>query len=134
MMANYQALLDSWQRAIRASEAIDVQLPDLALIIKEAQGLRHSWQSSSPSYLRHYLNEGEWGQAEEWSELARSVFAIFTAVYLMPPSLSEQICEFYIANHDLPQIDLFNTWLNDDDFALKYNEFMIYHFKVTCLA
>ena len=96
MMANYQALLDSWQRATQAGQVIDVPLPDLGLIIQEAQNLRKNWQSSSPSYLRHYLNEGEWGQAEEWSEMARSVFAIFTTVYLMPTNLSDQMCDFYI--------------------------------------
>ncbi len=125
--ASYQALLESWQRATQASEVINVSLPDLSLVIREAQGLRQSWHSSSPSYLRHYLNEGDWGQAEEWSDLAKSVFAIFTSVYLMPTDLSNKICDFYIEQQELPSIDLFNGWLQADEIALKYNEFMIYH-------
>ena len=127
MVSNYQFLLDSWERAIQAGQVIDVPLPDLALIIREAQGLRQSWKSSSPSYLRHYLNEGTWGQAEEWSDLAKSVFAIFSSVYLTPTDLSDQICDFYIEQQDLPSMSSFNDWLHQDEIALKYNEFMIYH-------
>jgi RNA polymerase primary sigma factor len=127
MLANYEALLNSWQQAEAASQKINVELPDLALIIREAQQLRQSWQSSSPSYLRHYLNDGEWGQAEEWGELAISVFSIFNAVYLMPADLSDKLCDCYMESMDLPSLDTFDEWLNEVEMALRYNEFMIYH-------
>jgi RNA polymerase primary sigma factor len=127
LQLNYKVLLDSWERAKAASHKIDVALPDLSLVIREAQQLRHSWQSNSPSYLRHYLNEGEWGQAEEWSELATSVFDIFSAVYLLPTGLSDQLIEYYLDHHELPPKESFTTWMVDDDVAMKYNEFMIYH-------
>ncbi len=127
ILANYASLLRSWKRAEEASQIIDVELPDLSLIIREAQQLRQSWQSSSPSYLRHYLNDGDWGQLEEWSDLAKSVFAIFTALYLMPIDLSDQLCDYYIENHDLPSKDAYERWLEQDEHGLKYNEFMIYH-------
>lgn len=127
LQANYTALLESWEWAKSASDAINVELPDLSLVIREAQLLRQSWKSSTPSYLRHYLNEGEWGQAEEWSDLAKSVFDIFSAVYILPVSLSDQLCEYYLENHELPTKEEFTSWMVDDDVAMKYNEFMIYH-------
>ncbi|MGD2050237.1 MAG: sigma-70 family RNA polymerase sigma factor, partial [Chloroflexota bacterium] len=127
MLANYQSLQESWIQADEAGQAINVELPDLSLIIREAQQLRQSWQSSSPSYMRHYLNDGEWGQAEEWSDLAKTVFDIFTALYLMPQDLSDQVCSYYLENHDLPSLETFQEWLGQDEIALKYNEFMIYH-------
>ncbi|HCB50606.1 MAG TPA: hypothetical protein DEP47_14095, partial [Chloroflexi bacterium] len=136
IMANYQSLLESWIQADEASQILNaqlpigkerVELPDLSLIIREAQQLRQGWQSSSPSFMRHYLNDGEWGQAEEWSDLAKSVFTIFTALYLMPPDLSDQVCTYYMENHDLPSLETFQEWLDQDEIALKYNEFMIYH-------
>ncbi len=127
LQANYKFLLESWERATSASMAIDVELPDLSLIIREAQQLRQSWQSSSPSYLRHYLNEGDWGQTDDWSDLAKSVFDIFSAVYLLPTSLSDELIGYYLEYHDLPTIEEYTTWMVDDDVALKYNEFMIYH-------
>ncbi len=124
---NYKKLLESWQAAEMASQKIDVELPDLSLVIREAQQLRRNWQSSSPSYLRHYLNDGEWGQMEQWSDLARRVFDIFTAVYVMPVNLSDQLCDYYLETHQVPPIKEYNKWLNEDEHALKYNEFMVYH-------
>jgi RNA polymerase primary sigma factor len=127
ILANYVVLLESWQKAKDASQAINVDLPDLSLIIREAQQLRLGWQSNSPSYLRHYLNDGDWGQADVWGDLAKSVFAIFTALYLMPNDLSDNLCDFYMENHDLPSLEVYEQWLNKDEPALKFNEFMIYH-------
>jgi len=129
---NYESLLLSWEQAIDASQALssqytDLELPDLSLIIREAQQLRTSWQSSSPSYLRHYLNHGDWGQVEAWSDLAKCVFAIFAGLYLLPVDLSDQICDYYLENHSLPPQELFDEWLSQDEIALKYNEFMVYH-------
>ncbi len=127
MLANYEMMLESWQKAHEASQTINVELPDLSLVIREAQQLRVSWQSSSPSYLRHYLNEGDWGQMEEWSALAKSVFVIFTAVYLMPENLSNQVCDYYLEEHDLPSLETVVKWMDQDDHAFKYNDFMVYH-------
>jgi RNA polymerase primary sigma factor len=127
ILANYQNLLASWRTAEAASQAINVELPDLSLIIREAQQLRQSWQSSAPSYMRHYLNDGEWGQTEEWSDLAKTVFNIFTALYLLPADMSDQVCEYYLEHHELPPLEMFSQWLKQDDVALKYSEFMVYH-------
>ncbi len=124
--ANYESLLEGWQQATTASKHIDVKLPDLSLVIREAQQLRGNWRTSSPSYLRHYLNDGDWGQAEEWSDLAKDVFFIFSALYLLPLNLSDQICDYYLEDYELPDIETFNEWLSQNELALKYNEFMIY--------
>ena len=63
-----------------------MDLPDIGMLIREAQQLRQTWNHKSPSYLRHYLNDGDWGQADKWSALATSIFDMFTALYLMPSS------------------------------------------------
>ncbi len=127
MLTNYQILWDSWQAARNASTAIDVELPDLALLIEESRQLRHSWHSDRVSYLRHYLNEGEWGQAEEWLGLAHSVFTLFTTLYLLPSKFQDELLVYYQQHHDLPTPEEFQSTGNLDDAALAYNEFMIYH-------
>lgn len=127
ILANYDHVIQDWQRAHQAAQILEVELPDLSLIIREAQVLRKTWQSNSPSYLRHYLSDGDWGKMEEWSDLATSVFDIFTSIYLMPLDLSDQLCDYYLEHYDLPTLGTFEEWLNQDDWALKYNEFMIYH-------
>jgi RNA polymerase primary sigma factor len=126
LIKNYERLWTSWQNARRSAAEIDVELPDLALLIAEAQKLRITWQSSSPSYLRHYLNDGDWGQAEEWSQLARDIFGMFGAFYLFPTNLSNQILAHYQERDDLPAPVDFQNVVNLDDAALEYNESIVY--------
>src|SRR5690606_20396459 len=56
MLINYEHLLKAWRRAEKAATASDIDLPNIAMLILEAQQLRRDWRSNSPSYLRHYLN------------------------------------------------------------------------------
>lgn len=126
MVANYEGMIQNWIAAEEASQNIDVELPDLSLVIREAQQLQQGWKSNSPSYLVHYLNDGNWGQAQEWSGLAKSVFAIFTAIYLMPTTLSDPLCDYYLDHHDLPSLDTFRPWIIQNETALTFNEYMIY--------
>ncbi len=126
MLVIYEQLVASWKEAEQAADKIHVALPDVAMLIAEAQQLRQSWQFNFPSYLRHYLNDGEWGQAENWSELAASVFAVFTAFYLMPEPLSDAICTFYKEQGRLPSLDDSRSWIPLDDERLRDNEIRLY--------
>jgi RNA polymerase primary sigma factor len=127
VLANYEEFLENWEEASDAAAAIDVELPNLAMLILEAQNLRQSWKSDSPSYLRHYLNEGDWSGEAEWTDVAQSVFALFTSIYLLPMGLSTQLSAYYTEHSDLPDLTTFETWVKADEIALKYNAFMIYH-------
>lgn len=127
MTDNYQTLFTSWERAKQATTIIKVAFLDLSLLIREAQQLRQTWQSSTPSYLRHYLNQGEWGQATEWADLAENVFAIFTAIYLLPPNLAHQLVTHYQAHQELPPPATFQPWLTKENKGLLNNETLIYH-------
>lgn len=127
MSANYAALLEYWKRALEAADMINVEPPDFLSLIDEAQLLRQSWQQSTESYLRGYLNEGSWGQDEAWTELAETVFAVFTALYLLPIEVSSRIADRYRSDNQLPDVKTVRKWMAEDGTANKYNEFMIYH-------
>jgi RNA polymerase primary sigma factor len=127
MLLNYEVLLTSWRRAQKAAQVIQVDLPNVSMLIAEAQQLRRAWRCDTPSYLRHYLNEGEWGQADEWSSLTTNVFDMFTAIYLMPPEQMTRLSSFYKEHLDLPATEDVREWMLEDDTALKLNEFMIYN-------
>ena len=127
ILANYEELIENWSRASDAAQTINVDLPNLSMLVLEAHNLRQSWKCDSPSYLRHYLNEGDWSGEEQWTEIAESVFALFTNIYLLPVDLSSQLSAYYTEHNDLPALQTFGQWVADDDPALKYNEFMIYH-------
>ena len=127
MLANYETLLAEWERSAEAARALQHPVPDFGLLVAEAQGLRENWNQDKPSYLRQYLNEGDWSGEEDWVDIATSVFALFTSIYLLPRSLSSRLARYEAEHGQLPPLDEFHDWLTEDDYALDYNEFMIYH-------
>jgi RNA polymerase primary sigma factor len=127
MLANYETLLTNWQAVSEATTEIKIEMPGLPALIAEARFLRKSWQEGEDSYLRQYLNEGNWGQDAAWNDLAQSMFEVYTALYLLPDSLSLRVSQYLEENGRLPNLDTFRTWMEEDEIALKYNEFMIYH-------
>ncbi|MDT8305863.1 MAG: RNA polymerase sigma factor RpoD [Anaerolineae bacterium] len=127
MLANYEALLAEWAHTIAAAEALQHPIPELEHLVAEAQALRDNWNQDKPSYLRQYLNEGDWSGEEDWVDIATSVFALFTSLYLLPRNISDRLVRYEREHGQLPPLGEFRHWLADDDFALEYNEFMVYH-------
>jgi RNA polymerase primary sigma factor len=127
MVANYAKLLESWEAAGAAGSVLGLGAPDVPALVDEASVLRRSWQEGIDSYLREYLNQGNWGQDDSWSELATSIFDLFTAIYLLPGAVSKRVAEAYVADGDLPAIETVSGWMAEDSTASNYNEFMIYH-------
>ncbi len=127
MLANYETLLTNWQIVGEASAQLQIEMPSLSLLSMEARVLRKSWQEGEDSYLRQYLNEGNWGQDAAWNDLAQSMFEVYTALYLLPDSLSRHVSDYFEENGHLADPGTFRTWMEEDEIALKYNEFMIYH-------
>ncbi len=129
MVTNYTAILDTFQQVNDDTNALNMAEPlDFLALMKESRQLRDNWRKSDESYVRQYLNGGRWGQdAETWGELARHLFDLFTAVYLFPPILSEQVSAYYEENGQLPDVATFTQWLNDNGDTLQYNEYMVHH-------
>ena len=126
MMTNYTNLLENWQVVEEARKQLQVESIELIPFISEARDLRQGWRTGTESYLRQYLNNGNWGQDDTWTDLAQACFHMFTAVYLLPIDLSRRMADAYKQNNKLPSLDTFRDWLSEDMVGLKYNEFMIY--------
>ncbi len=126
MMANYAHLQHSWERAQQASAAIYVAPPDLLPLAEEACALRRSWQERQTSYLREYLNHGNWGQDDAWVDLAQACFGMFTAVYILPLDIARKMLDNLRHQTGLPGEAVVYEWMSADKVGLKYNEFMIY--------
>ncbi len=126
MSVNYTNFLQSYEKAQLASVAINVEPVDMQMLIAEAIQLRKSWRTEKSSYLRLYLNKGRWGQADEWGDLAKSGFAMFTALYLFPVGITQKLGEFHAENGRFPDEDTFADWLSEDETGLDFNEYMIY--------
>jgi RNA polymerase primary sigma factor len=92
--AIYAALIDemieAWESLqVSAREMDQHEIPDLALMLAEAQLLRRTWQSDDPSYLRTYLDNGLWGKDPKWEKLVRFAFTLFMGMYMLPSEMAE---------------------------------------------
>ena len=126
MVANYTNLLENWIVVEEARQILNVDGLDMTAFIEEARDLRQGWQTRKNSYLRQYLNHGNWGQDDTWTDLAQSCFHMLTAIYLLPTDLSRQLSDIYEKTNELPTAETFLEWLSKDLVGLKYNEFMIF--------
>ncbi|NMB60417.1 MAG: sigma-70 family RNA polymerase sigma factor [Chloroflexi bacterium] len=122
---NYEALfvnlseraILSWNRLVEDARGFNQgDPPDLSLVLAEAQQLRRTWQIPEPSYLRHYLDNGQWGKDSLWDALARNAFNLFLTLHLMPASLAAKLLDEIRKTGQMPPIEFFteNFPPNDD--------------------
>jgi RNA polymerase primary sigma factor len=100
--ALYEDLTTSWSRLVEDTRRLGYECLDLVQILHEAQVLRDTWQSENPSYLRTYLNDGQWGSDNLWDGVARNAFAVFLYLYTLPGPVAELLGEYISTHHRLP--------------------------------
>ncbi len=114
LLALYAHVFEYWQDASQRIIALELDLPDFELLGSEIMNLRITWDEEVPSYIRAYLSEGAWGRDEEWNEVARSLFEVFHAFYLIPAELQQRVIEVYLAEGNLPSIEVFQQWVEEE--------------------
>src|SRR5258706_2263585 len=62
----YEHLLRFWAEVVTRAETYNMTLPDLPTLVREVQSLRRNWNFDAPSYIRTFLERGEWGRDEHW--------------------------------------------------------------------
>jgi RNA polymerase primary sigma factor len=110
----YEHLLRFWSEVITRAHDYHIDLPDLQVLVREVQALRRNWNSEPTSYIRTYLERGEWGRDELWTALARSLFEVFQALYLIPTGLQDKVYRYVQEHKDLPPLDNFMAWVTVD--------------------
>ncbi|MFO7585870.1 MAG: sigma-70 family RNA polymerase sigma factor, partial [Anaerolineales bacterium] len=115
----YRAVLDelviSWKRFMEDAKRLGVSLPDLGLVLTEAQSLRQGWESDSHSYLRTFLDNGKWGSDVEWNNLAANAFNFFIGLYLLPPDLADWVVKYCAQHNTCPALRTLQKHLPVED-------------------
>jgi RNA polymerase primary sigma factor len=121
----YRAVLDelliSWRRLEEDATRLKVQMPDMTLVLASAQVLRQGWDADCPSYLRAFLDNGQWGRDIQWNGLAANAFNLFVSLYMLPPHLADWLtkyCQQYRTSYPSIRSLYRNLPLEDD---LKYD-------------
>lgn len=110
--ALFESLADktiiNWNRLVEDAHGYKhSEPPDLSLVLAEAQQLRRTWQIVEPSYLRNYLDNGQWGKDSLWDALARNAFNLFLALHLLPTSLANKLLAQIRKTGQMPSLDFF---------------------------
>ncbi len=114
LRALYEHLLRFWSEVVERAHTYNIELPDLTVLVREVQALRRNWNGEATSYIRTYLERGEWGRDEHWTALARSLFEVFQALYLIPTGLQEKVYRYVQEHKNLPPLDNFVSWVTAD--------------------
>ena len=106
--AIFSALIDemveAWQELQGSAREIDQhEIPDLSLMVAEAQLLKRQWQADDPSYLRTYLDNGLWGKDAKWEKLVRFAFTLFMGMYMLPSDVAEGMLISLTKKEEMPQ-------------------------------
>ena len=113
--AIYEDMATCWQRLVEDTRRLGFDRPDLGLILSEAQMLRHTWESSTPSYLRAYLDNGRWGSNDQlWNEVARSAFTVFMYLSTLPEETAAHLGKYIQTHQRLPAESTFIHYLPVD--------------------
>mgnify|MGYP005841367461 CR=1 FL=1 len=110
----YRHLLDFWADVTSRASTYQLDIPDLIVMLDEVVILRGEWTASTTSYIRLYLEQGEWGRDDNWTALARILFEVFQAIYLLPPVLQARLRAYVAENGDLPTLAVFESWMAED--------------------
>ena len=95
-------MVTAWVRLVEDAGRMEIGLPDLALMLAEAQGLHQTWECKPPSYLRSYLDREIWGKDPLWDRLAGHAFNVFLSFYILPVPYADWLLKHIKAHHTLP--------------------------------
>jgi RNA polymerase primary sigma factor len=112
--AMYDELIVLRRRIREDVQRFEMSCPEWPRIIAEARSLRSTWELPPPSYTRSYLDNGLWGENEEWGSVARKVFNFFVFLYSFPEDISRWI-EHELDEHGrLPSLEKFTARLPEE--------------------
>ncbi len=112
----YEELITAWSRATEDAQRLGYGSPDFLHVLAEAQELRLTWQMATPSYLRHYLDNGLWGKDPLWNGVAQNAFASFLYMYMLPANVAQQLeAHLRASPSSFPPLSQFLEWLPPEE-------------------
>jgi RNA polymerase primary sigma factor len=110
----YEELQRDWQDVLEGVEAFHTDPPNLIRLVDEVMLIQDTWDVNGTSYVRDFLNQREWGRDEPWTELARRLFGVMQALYIIPFDQQLFIRQHYKQHGSLPSTAEFCEKLADD--------------------
>jgi RNA polymerase primary sigma factor len=112
--AIYDDMRVNFQRVLEDAKRLELDCPDWEQVIQESRELCQTWFLDPPSYTRNYLDNGLWGEDEEWGGVARNIFHFFVAFYSYPDTVADWLRDWLLDKKSLPPVKKFQDQLPDD--------------------
>jgi RNA polymerase primary sigma factor len=130
----YAAIYDDmrvlYRRVDEDAKRLKMDTPDWVQIVDEARALRSTWFLDPPSYTRDYLDNGLWGENEDWGCVARNIFHFFVAFYSYPDSLADWLRGYIVEKKRLPTVKKFQEKLpSEDDLQIEVEELWVRYYE-----
>jgi RNA polymerase primary sigma factor len=113
--ALFDELTTAWKRVLEDTSRLAQPAPDLSRIIDEAQQLRETWDSHTPSYLHSYLDNGRWGSDRLWDTVAANAFTVFVCLYAQPKDVGDYLAAYIEEQSKLPSASSYERNLASDN-------------------
>jgi len=97
-------LATSWKRCGEDAKRFGSELPDLRLMLAEAQGLHNGWEAAQPSYVRSYLAEHLWGRENLLNDMIGQIYNVFLCLYLLPMEYAHWLAAYLDRGRGLPTL------------------------------
>jgi len=114
----YNALFDemttAWKRVLEDTSRLSQPCPELPRITSEAQQLRETWNSTTPSYLHSYLDNGHWGSDRLWDTVAANAFTVFLCLYTQPDEAAAYLTSYIEQPNSFPSAKSYEQHLPSD--------------------
>ena len=121
--AIYDNLRVQYHRIKEDVKRLKMKFPDWCRIIEEARALRLRWELDPPSYTRDYLDNGLWGENEEWGGVARNLFYTFVAFYSFPDEIANWLKIWVCDKDKLPTLRKFQEKLpSNEDLEIEIED------------
>ncbi len=95
-------LVTSWKRFAEDARRLHRELPDLCLMLQEAQTLHNGWEFDTPSYVRGIMAGGLWGRDPLWDSMVRKAYSVFLCLHLLPADYAKWLSRHVEACRKLP--------------------------------
>jgi RNA polymerase primary sigma factor len=113
--AIYDDLLVLYNRVQEDTKRLKMDCPDWKAIFIESRQLRKDFFLDPPSYTRDYLDNGLWGENEDWGCVARNIFHFFVALYSFPDPIAEWLKPWLFEEKKLPSLKKFQEQLPPEE-------------------
>ncbi len=122
----YAELQTAWKRLEEDTARWGTPRPEFCSVLNEAQNIyclvtskdeceQDESRMPATSYLRGYLDNGQWGHNRIWDAIARNAFVFYMGCSILPRNAAALLEEYYRQNQDLPSREVFAAYLSDEN-------------------